>query len=206
MSEHNVADRFAKEGTKLIERNASVSVRELSGASKEALEQNFEMPLSPMKDYAQAVEKYSGASLDAFKKIFETPLNPPLKEAENVPPLQNPLVKAIERGFNDPLMVNEQNDTLSLSEKARAAIDVLFAAPKSLAKYVEGKAAEFLVNRTPVGALVKALKTGLSSGLPADIKQIAHGRVEALSLREIVATNVSDSTKQVMSQISNHSR
>ncbi|MBQ7633227.1 MAG: hypothetical protein IJS88_03855 [Alphaproteobacteria bacterium] len=196
---------FSLGGAKLVETNISTAERKLSGAPKEALESNYELPLTPMKDYAQAVEQYSGASLNAFKKIFAQPMVP-MQEAENVPSLQNPLVEAIERGFNNPLLISEQNDSLSLSEKARAAIDVLFATPKSLAKYVEGKAAEFLVNKTPVGALVKALQIGLSSGLPSDIKQISHGRVEALSLREIVATNVSDSTKQVMSQLSKRSR
>ena len=97
-------------------------------------------------------------------------------------------------------------ENLSLSDKAKAAIDVLFATPKSVVQYAEGKVAAFLVERTPVGVLVKGLQTGLSSGLPSDVKQIAQGKTESLSLREVIASNIKDSTKQVLSHFSEHNR
>ncbi len=102
-------DEFSIGGAKMLEMNTSEAVREHSGASREALESDFKLPLTPMKDYAQAVEKYSGASLDAFKNIFNQPMGP-MQEAVNVPSLQNPLVEAIEKGFNNPLIVNGQSE------------------------------------------------------------------------------------------------
>ena len=118
------ADIFSIGGAKLLEMNTSYAVREHSGASKESLESDFRMPLTPMKDYAQAVEKYSGASLDAFKNIFNQTMVP-MQEAVNVPSLQNPLVKAIERGFDNPLIVNGQNEAKVLDNAKVAKLEPL---------------------------------------------------------------------------------
>lgn len=118
------ADIFSIGGAKLLEMNTSYAVREHSGASKESLESDFRMPLTPMKDYAQAVEKYSGASLDAFKNIFNQTMVPML-EAVNVPSLQNPLVKAIECGFDNPLIVNGQNEAKVLDNAKVAKLEPL---------------------------------------------------------------------------------
>ena len=95
-------------------------------------------------------------------------------------------------------------ENIKLSDKAKAAIDVLFAVPKSAVQYVGGKAAEFLVNKTPVGALTRTLRLGLSSGLPSEVKQIAQGEVQSMNFKQIVKNNVNDSTKKVLSGL-NHS-
>ena len=115
------AEIFSIGGAKMLEMNTSDAVRKLSGAPKEALESNYGLSLTPMKDYAQAVEKYSGAGLDAFKRIFDQPMVP-MQDAINVPSLQNTLVEAIENGFNNALMVNAPNEALKLSDRAKAKI------------------------------------------------------------------------------------
>jgi len=117
-------DEFSIGGAKMLEMNTSEAVHKHSGASKESLESDFKMPLTPMKNYAQAVEKYSGASLDAFKNIFNQPMVP-MQEAINVPSLQNPLVEAIERGFNNPLIVNGQNEAKVLDNTKVAKLEPL---------------------------------------------------------------------------------
>lgn len=117
-------DEFSIGGAKMLEMNTSEAVREHSGASREALESDFKLPLTPMKNYAQAVEKYSGASLDAFKNIFNQPMVP-MQEAVNVPSLQNPLVEAIEKGYNNPLIVNGQNEAKVLDNAKVAKLEPL---------------------------------------------------------------------------------
>ena len=115
---------FSIGGAKMLEMNTAEAVREHSGASREALESDFKLPLTPMKDYAQAVEKYSGASLDAFKSIFNQPMVP-MQEAMNVPSLQSPLVEAIEKGYNNPLIVNGQNEAKALDNAKVAKLEPL---------------------------------------------------------------------------------
>lgn len=137
MSNKNLAKEFSIGGAQIIDMSASIAVREHSGESKTEFEKDFNQQLSPMKDYAQTVGQYSGASLDAFKDIFSKQLNPPLKEAQNVPVLQQPLVKAIEQGFNDALVVNEQNDALHLSDRAKEVI-LKMGQPAPLKKVVNG--------------------------------------------------------------------
>ena len=117
-------DEFSIGGAKMLEMNVAEAVREHSGASREALESDFKLPLTPMKDYAQAVEKYSGASLDAFKSIFNQPMVP-MQEAMNVPSLQSPLVEAIEKGYNNPLIVNGQNEAKVLDNAKVAKLEPL---------------------------------------------------------------------------------
>ena len=113
------ADGFSK--AKMLEMNVSEPVRCLSGASREALENNFELPLTPMKDYAQAVEKYSGANLEAFKSIFAQDLVPMQNYAENVKNKSQTFMKLVDRGFDYVLDSNEV-ESVKLSEKARAKI------------------------------------------------------------------------------------
>lgn len=123
MNKEKLADIFSIEGAKMIEMGPSRSVRELSGASKENLENVFDQTLTPMKNYAQSVQKLSGVDKDAAEKIFDTRLSPMKNYGENVPPLFNALMQAIDKGYTEIHDVNKPNDALQLSAEAEKKIE-----------------------------------------------------------------------------------
>lgn len=111
MSNEKLAQTFTLGGAKMIALDVSNSVHPYSGADKKTLEEDiFKQPLSPMQDYAQTVSALSGASKEALEMFFPKEINPPLLAAENTYPIQKSLVAAIEKGFNNVLQANGQDE------------------------------------------------------------------------------------------------